>query len=106
MGDSFSASYAKCIGIGIGTPDQYGRCSAGQALQDVGASTNASVDKDRNSAIHPFRNPWQSFDCWHYCVQISCAVVGNHKTVDFVLKSKFRIVRMKNSLDQKSDFRN
>ena len=47
MGDSFSSSYAKSIGIGA--PDQYGRRSAGNALQDVGASTNAAVDKDRNS---------------------------------------------------------
>ena len=84
--------------IRIRAPNQYGGCAACEAFEDVGAPTNSTIDEHGSSSIDAFDDPWQCFDCRHYGIQISRAVVGDDKPVDLVLNCQLCIFRMKNAL--------
>jgi len=96
MGNSFRSANTQCVNIG--TPDQYGGSTASETFQDISASTNTSVDEDRNSASDPFSDARESLDCRYYGVQISRSMVGDDNAVNLVLKSFLRVFRVENAL--------
>src|SRR5699024_1852730 len=93
------SSDLSCCGqtIHTGPSNQYGLRTQSKCLENICASSNATVHQKRNLALDHIAYLLERIQGCHCTVYLSSAMIGDDDAIDIVFKGHLCIVRMQNT---------